>query len=166
MAKPNWLEELAENWFRMRGYITQLHVRIPEFGRLELDLLAFNDEEFAIIDLQTYVGEKGSVKVEATNLIKRFKTYDELLKISPYKDVSKNKKLKRLFIAEAPARRALALEFKNLIEKSGIEFMPMEEFLPKVLHEVDKYSHKKRWPLSHYDISRLLYELAQYELIK
>jgi len=160
MAKPNWLEELAENWFRMREYITQLHVRVTEFGRRELDLLAFNDEEFLMIDLQTYLGERGSMKAEATSLIKRFKIYDKLLTIPPYKGVSKGKKIRRLFIAGGN------VTFRNLIKNSNIEFMPMEGFLDKVLQEIRKHAERKRWPFSPKDISRLLWELIAYEFIK
>lgn len=34
----NWLEELAENWFRIGGYAKRLNVCIPDFGKRELDL--------------------------------------------------------------------------------------------------------------------------------
>ena len=154
----NWLEELAENWFRMRGYMTQLHVRIPKFGRRELDLLAFDEKEFVMVDLKTYL--VSGIEKEANELIKRFNIYEQLPTTSPYSSVAKNKKLKRLFIATG--KRG----FQKLIANSGIDFMPMEDFLHEVLKEVEKYAAKERWPFSSDDISRLLYELSSYELIK
>lgn len=154
----NWLEELAENWFRMRGYMTQLHVRIPKFGRRELDLLAFDEKEFVMVDLKTYL--VSGIEKEANELIKRFNIYEQLPTTPPYSSVAKNKKLKRLFIATG--KRG----FKKLIANSGIDFMPMEDFLHEVLKEVEKYAVKERWPFSSDDISRLLYELSSYELIK
>ena len=160
MAKVNWLEELAENWFRMRGYVTQLHVRIPKFRRRELDLLAFNDDEFVMVDLQTYLGERGTWKSEADELIRRFRIYEQLCTTSPYSSLAKNKEIKRLFIT------AGSRDFKKLIASSGIDLMPMEDFIREVLQEVKKFTIKQRWPFSSDDISRLLYELLSYEFIK
>jgi len=160
MAKPNWLEELAENWFRMRGYITQLHVRIPKFGRYELDLLAFNSNEFWIVDLQTYLGEKGAYRKEASGLAHKFKFYiDGFRTTPPYSNLFKSRKLKCLFVAGGN------LQFKNLIAKHGIDFMEMEEFLGEILKEVQKYAIKQRWPFPSDDISRLLYELVLYGFV-
>ena len=159
MPKANWLEELAENWFRMRGYVTQLHIRIPK-SRRELDLLTFNDDEIVMVDLQTYLGERGAWKNEADELIKRFKIYDRLRTTPPYSSLTKNRKLKRLFITAGKR------EFKKLIANSGIEFIPMEDFIREVLREVNKYVAIQRWPFSSDDISRLLYELLSYEFIK
>lgn len=164
MPKPNWLEELAENWFRMNGYITQLHVRVADFGRRELDLLAFNDEEFVMVDLQTYLGERGSATSEAKELVRRFKIYDKLLRTPPYKDVSRSKRLRRIFISGVGERQLS--DFKNLVTEAGIEFMPMEDFIKRVLYEVRKYAKIQRWPFSPNDISRLLYELIRYEFIE
>lgn len=148
----------------MRGYITQLHIRVAGFGRRELDLLAFNDEEFVMIDLQTYLGERGSARNEAKRLVQRFRVYNKLLEIPPYKNVSKNKKVRRLFISGIGERQLVV--FKSSISGTGIEFMPMEDFVHEVLHEVRKYADKERWPFSPNDISRLLYELIQSEFLK
>lgn len=79
----NWLEDLADIWFRRRGYVTQHGIRIPNTRR-ELDLLAINGNEFVLIDLQTYVGERASKKVEARRLVERFEIYNKLLTIPPY----------------------------------------------------------------------------------
>jgi len=128
----NWLEELAENWFRMRGYLTQLNIRIPSFGKHELDLLAFNDKEFWIVDMQTYVGERGSVKNEAKLLKQRFKIYEKgLRETPPYKNLVKNKSLKRMFVAGG-INDALSKEAQN------IECVDMKDFLNNILREVKK----------------------------
>jgi SHS2 domain-containing protein len=159
----NWLEELAENWFRMRGYITQLNVRIPSFGRRELDLLAFNDDEFWIVDLQTFVGEKGSIKEEVESLKQRFDVYEKGLRnTAPYKDLIKNRSLKRMFIAEG-----ISDEFLKEVQKGSmnIECTDMEDFLRNILQEVKKYSDSRKWPFSEADLSRLLYELLSYGFV-
>lgn len=157
----NWLEELAENWFRMRGYLTQLNVRIPSFGRYELDLVSFNDKEFWIVDLQTYIGERGSAKNEAKMLKQRFKIYEKgLRETPPYKNLVKNKSLKCMFIAGG-----ITDEFLKEVQDSNIECVHMKNFLNDILLEVKKYSDNQRWPFPRADLSRLLYELLSYSFI-
>jgi len=164
MAKPNWLEELAENWFRIRKYITQLHVRVPVFGRLELDLLAFNDEELLLVDLQTYIGERGTVNNEAGRVIKSFRIYDRLLKTPPYESLARGRKIQRLFIAGGTANAYR--EFKSCTKNSGIVFMPIEDFISAVVHEIRPYVAAQRWPFPSDDISRLMYQLIAFDFIK
>ena len=144
----------------MRGYVTVLHLRIPK-SRRELDLLAFNENEFVIVDLQAYLGERGSRKKEARELVKRFKAYElGLCNTSPYSSLLRNKKLRRLFITEGNS------DFKDLIADSGIEFMQMENFVREVLCEVKKYADLERWPFQTDDISRLLWQLISLGFIK
>jgi hypothetical protein len=51
--------------------------------------------------LQTFVGEKGSIKEEVESLKQRFDVYEKgLRKTPPYEDLIQNRSLKRMFIAE------------------------------------------------------------------
>jgi hypothetical protein len=157
----NWLEELAENWFRMRGYLTQLNIRIPSFGKRELDLLAFNDKEIWIVDLQTYLGERGSIKNEAKSMKQRFDIYEKGLRDTPpYKGLVKNRSLKRMFIAGG-----IKDTFLKEVQNINIECIDMEDFLKNILREVKKYSDSQKWPFPRADLSRLLYELLSYGFV-
>jgi len=126
-------------------------------------LLAFNDDEFWIVDLQTFVGEKGSIKEEVESLKQRFDVYKKGLRNTPpYKDLIQNRSLKRMFIAEGVSDEF----FKEVQKRSmNIECIDMEDFLRNILQEVKKYSDNQKWPFSEADLSRLLYELLSYDFV-
>ena len=131
MAKPNWLEELAENWFRMRDYVTQMHVPAPKIKTRRgppriLDLIAFNDKEFVMVELQTSV-----TKADAKRAIQKFKDFNEIPNSALYRRVSSGKSLRRIFIGRATD--GAAADFARSVEAHGIEFIEREDFYKQII---------------------------------
>jgi len=155
MAKPNWMEELAENWFKIRGYHTELHVRVPPVSR-ELDLLAFNDDEFVMIELQMNVSNR---KKTAEYLAEKFTDFDKIPDNPKYANIASKLKIRRIFISDAKR------DFADLLRKDNIEYLYKEDLYLKILKSIEPYVANERWPFPDDSPVRMLYDLALWGFI-
>ena len=164
MARPNWFEELAENWFRMKGYLTQMHVPAPKVTKRRgpariLDLVAFNDQEFIMVELQTYV-----TRADAKRAIEKFADFNRIPSSASYKGTSKDKKIRRIFIGGATGN--MATGFARLVRTHDIEFIEKKEFYKQIIGLIKPLADKQSWPYPDEFLARILYDMIDYELIK
>jgi hypothetical protein len=155
MAKPNWLEELTENWFKIRGYHTELHVRVPPISR-ELDLLAFNDGEFVMVELQMNVSNK---KETAEYLSEKFTDFNAIPYNPKYAKISNGLKVRRLFVSDAKQ------DFADLIKVYNIEYLHKEDLYLEILKTIEPYVANERWPFPDDLPLRMLFDLALWGII-
>lgn len=164
MARPNWLEELAENLFRMEGYVTQVHVPAPKTtARLGparmLDVVAFNDREFVMVELQTYV-----TRADAARAIKKFADFDAIPNCATYKAVAKGKKIRKIFIGGAGSQTAI--DFAKMVKAHNIEFIEKGDFYRHMIDLIRPLVTATSWPYPDEFLARILYDMVDYEFIK
>ena|SRR5271157_3143811 len=158
MAKPNWLEELVESYFRLDGYITQLHVRFPEMDR-ELDLLAFNDKKFVIIEVENNVYDN---RKYYEKIVGKFEVFRKITDTPKYRHVAKGKKRRLLFVGGMGSDEGYN-HLAQLLKKKGIELMDKEDLYKGLLKKIESL---RKWPYPADDPSRILYDLKLYKLLR
>jgi hypothetical protein len=164
MARPNWLEELAENLFRMKGYVTQMHVPAPKAATRRgpariLDLLAFDDKEFVMVELQTYV-----TRGDIDRAIEKFADFDRIPSSPEYKASSKGKKTRKILIGGTTGNTATDLT--KLLRAHNVEFIEKEEFYQQIIGLIRPLVDRGIWPYPDEFLTRILYDMVDYELIK
>ncbi len=153
----NWLEEIAKESFRLDGYLVleNEHYRVKgRRGDFEIDAVAFNEKEIAIVESQADLWSPTPNKREALARLKRkFDMHADHVKSLP---LVGGLHLRKVLVGET-----ISPTFKKDIEALGVEVVPSEDLLDRIIKKVKAGGLPKQDSF----VTRTIASLASAELL-